>query len=478
MAMTPFGPVVGYQPSDSEDSTTADVLAKLARNQQYDASPFGMVAAWLERQTDALKGASALNPATMALEGAKTANRWLGSAGYPEQVQQGDMLAPFGMGAMLSPGRVLPRDEAMAKVLHREAPREASALPDLGFYENFLRPAGEVGNSAAKLEAPPFKDIANDRRLGVLAADQARASVPGMVVNGAASAAESPGVRAYHGSPHDFDRFSLDKIGTGEGAQAYGHGLYFAEKEGVAKQYRDQLTNQANFKTADGGLWDADGLEHMNVRSSARRGDLDAAIAKAEEIAASGSPVSAMAARDLEKLKALKQAGGISPNPGRMYEVNINADPEHFLDWDKPLAEQSEKVRAAVAGTGKAPDPAALRARAEASRARGLDSEADFFEGQANHFESLLGRSGAEGYNAAYQKAGGADAARQALREAGIPGIRYLDQGSRGAGEGSSNYVVFDDKLIEILRKYGIALPFGLGAAGAGALGQNEPEVY
>lgn len=49
-------------------------------------------------------------------------------------------------------------------------------------------------------------------------------------------------------------------------------------------------------------------------------------------------------------------------------------------------------------------------------------------------------------------------------REAGIPGIRYLDQGSRGAGEGSRNYVVFDDKLIDILRKYGLA---GLLASGA-----------
>jgi hypothetical protein len=35
------------------------------------------------------------------------------------------------------------------------------------------------------------------------------------------------GINAYHGSPHEFQRFSMDKIGTGEGAQAYGSGLYF-----------------------------------------------------------------------------------------------------------------------------------------------------------------------------------------------------------------------------------------------------------
>ena len=37
------------------------------------------------------------------------------------------------------------------------------------------------------------------------------------------------GIRAYHGSPYDFEKFDISKIGTGEGAQAYGHGLYFAE---------------------------------------------------------------------------------------------------------------------------------------------------------------------------------------------------------------------------------------------------------
>lgn len=45
------------------------------------------------------------------------------------------------------------------------------------------------------------------------------------------------------------------------------------------------------------------------------------------------------------------------------------------------------------------------------------------------------------------------------LKRQGIPGIKYLDQGSRAAGEGTSNYVVFDASTIEILRKYGVALP-------------------
>jgi hypothetical protein len=53
------------------------------------------------------------------------------------------------------------------------------------------------------------------------------------------------------------------------------------------------------------------------------------------------------------------------------------------------------------------------------------------------------------------------------LKSKGVAGTKYLDQGSRTAGEGSRNYVVFDDKLIDILRKYGIIGALGLGAASA-----------
>jgi len=61
------------------------------------------------------------------------------------------------------------------------------------------------------------------------------------------------------------------------------------------------------------------------------------------------------------------------------------------------------------------------------------------------------------------------------LRDRGIPGIRYLDQGSRTAGEGSSNYVVFDDKLIEILKKYGLLGMAGGAAAAEYGFGAPQP---
>lgn len=46
---------------------------------------------------------------------------------------------------------------------------------------------------------------------------------------------------AYHGSPYRFDRFSLEHIGRGEGAQAHGWGLYFALNRAVAEGYKRRL---------------------------------------------------------------------------------------------------------------------------------------------------------------------------------------------------------------------------------------------
>ena len=50
-------------------------------------------------------------------------------------------------------------------------------------------------------------------------------------------------IKAYHGTPHEFDRFDMSKIGTGEGAQAYGYGLYFAENPEVSEGYRKSLSS-------------------------------------------------------------------------------------------------------------------------------------------------------------------------------------------------------------------------------------------
>src|SRR6056297_1915248 len=109
---------------------------------------------------------------------------------------------------------------------------------------------GVLGNVGAKTLAQGGDDAARGLMDAVLGYAPGRADA--LADGGRKFAADESGaMRLYHGSPHDFDKFSMDKIGTGEGAQAYGHGLYFAENEDVARGYRDALsgTRQMNPQT-------------------------------------------------------------------------------------------------------------------------------------------------------------------------------------------------------------------------------------
>jgi GNAT superfamily N-acetyltransferase len=265
-------------------------------------------------------------------------------------------------------------------------------------------------------------------------------------------------IRAFHGSPHSFDRFSLDKIGTGEGAQAYGHGLYFAESEDVARGYRDTLADQ-------GPLIGGRPVEDNNLRAAASQyrtvDDYISALEAQAEIARQN----VVEGRDLDAL--LSQAGpqvmenrlrtareyagqefGYGSH-GSMYEVGINSDPNTFLDWDRPLSEQPENVRAAFDSL----------VHPDVRKTRGRQIE----DGSLTGPGVLRAPLGMDSYSDA--------AASAAWRDAGIPGIRYLDGNSRGVGEGSSNYVVFNDDLVKILRKYGIG---GLSTTvGASALAEE-----
>lgn len=238
-------------------------------------------------------------------------------------------------------------------------------------------------------------------------------------------------IRAYHGSPHDFDKFDLSKIGTGEGAQSYGHGLYFAENPIVAEEYKRQLSrNKTNFSSAnkkDAEQWLAEA-----------GGDKDLAIKRLDQFLLDTEDQS-LRNRISDAANILR---GKDFTPGRMYEVNIHADPNKFLDWDAPLSGQHETVQKAITDEYK-------RATLWPVRASDLNEQTT-----AKELRSILN----------YQHN------TKKLFESGIPGIKYLDQGSRGSGQGTRNYVVFDPSIIEIIRKYGIA---GLPAAGvaAGAMG-------
>lgn len=196
-------------------------------------------------------------------------------------------------------------------------------------------------------------------------------------------------IRAFHGSPHDFPAFDISKIGTGEGNQIYGHGLYFAEHEPVAQKYKEALG----------------------------RGQ------------------------------------------GHMYEVNINAKPEQFLDWDTPI--ESHATGQSILSKM---DPA-LRERLENRLDRaGLSPDLTPLTGRELH--SLLVKESNENALASGLMADpGQPEVAEYLQSLGIPGVKYQDAGSRGAANKTFNYVVNDDRLIEIMRKYGLMGPVGAGIA-------------
>jgi hypothetical protein len=269
-----------------------------------------------------------------------------------------------------------------------------------------------------------------------------------------------PGIVAYHGSPHSFDQFDTSKIGTGEGAQAYGHGLYFAGNEEVAQGYRDSLSrDQAGYSFQGSRIDPAGGWTPQSSvagwfeppKAGESMGDMMAR--RAEELqqhgdfmAGSKDPMNQQSASTYynaaDKLRA-QDPQDWNYNKGSMYEVNIGADPEHFLDWDKPLSEQSQQIQDLFAQHGIA------------------------------HPENQPYIKGSDVHDFLSKGEQDPAAAAQRLKDLGIPGIRYLDQGSRGAGQGTHNYVVFDANTLSILKKYGIA---GLIGGGAKAAASQQPE--
>ena len=200
----------------------------------------------------------------------------------------------------------------------------------------------------------------------------------GVGVNTVLGFTEGPAaVKAFHGSPHSFDKFDLERLGTGSGSQAFGHGLYFAENEAVARTYRPGAA------------------------------------------------------------------------AGHMYEVDLLTDPGRLLDWHAPLTAQPEGVAAAL---------------------RPLIERGTLYHGMRAPL------TGAEAYKVAEAAVGTLETKAmqlprvavvpRLLRDAGIDGVQYFDDGSRIAGDGTRNFVMFDADRVKILRRYGL-LPLATGGTAA-----------
>lgn len=369
-------------------------------------------------------------------------------------------------GAAPDPTAPVPMSPMAVKVMGERyempfsAPRAVSDLVEGGSEFVIPQDALDVGLTVAGAPLRAIGPLARGAAAGLgygISSDEAEASPLAKI---------RKAIKAYHGSPHDFDRFDMSKIGTGEGAQAYGHGLYFAENEGVAKGYRDALAGAG--KSLE---WNGKKLEGREFFSAVDDiANQDWRLGKIVDAAGRFGPKHALDSFEphtrnasdgpewAAAMQKFRDGAGASAS-GRMYEVRINADPEQFLDWDKPLSEQSEAVRRGVGSIyGMEPND--------------IDFAGDPFLDRPGQkiYETI-----SDGFNRELGDKGSSGVANK-LREAGIPGIKYLDAGSRSAGDGSRNYVVFDDKLVEIVKKYGWAPGMAIPAAMAAEIQQAQEQ--
>ncbi|WP_300768783.1 hypothetical protein [uncultured Akkermansia sp.] len=285
-------------------------------------------------------------------------------------------------------------------------------------------------------------------------------------------------VRALHASPHSFRKFSTDFMGKGEGAQAYGWGLYFATNPKVNRSYMNQFAQDKTtwkFREVETGVIEV--MQRSLVNSFLPKDALPEAKEDASDIAwsvlgdlvdaAKGSMTVSDIAREVmeeieinrkyaeeypQKREKMVQLEGfllslldhldeIEARPGMPsnYKVELNVEDSELLGWDYvdetvlALLKDSpvEEVRYAL-------EHAERRADYRGENVSGKDVYQELFDAFWD---------GEDGTKQEAQKA-----ASVSLLSSDIKGIRYADGFSRNKAEDEQtyNYVIFDGNDIKI----------------------------
>ena len=255
----------------------------------------------------------------------------------------------------------------------------------------------------------------------------------------------------YHGSPHKFDRFDSSKIGTGEGAQAYGHGLYLAENPATARTYsadRAYVGAAMQGKPMAINYDDPAWIAQKTIEELGDPAKATAHLQMVQRTAGKYQPPETKAA--VQGALDLIASGGVAPK-GSLYKVDLPDDAiAKMLDWDAALAKQPQSVQQAFDSLQKK-NPVGWNALVESQLGGPVMEQATGRDLYRRMHEGLILSGKAQPAAIKEQQAA------EMLRRAGIPGIRYLDGGSRGAGQGSSNFVVFpgEESLLTILERNG-----------------------
>jgi hypothetical protein len=296
----------------------------------------------------------------------------------------------------------------------------------------------------------------------------------------------------YHGTPHSFDRFDISKIGSGEGNQAYGHGLYFAGHEPVSEWYRHQLATRQDPLLERYRLQDVGHV--IGSHLSDFGGDAAKLAAKyADErnkLIASGDTSKATSNMIDEYARRIDYLNNPERSTGHMYQVGMNVNPDHLLDYDAMFAAQTPHVQGrtgpvmeqSIKEQIEAIDRLLEKGGTGTPGTRSFRPYTNFKKQDLEGRRLLLEQAGPNALKGSeiYQRTGlpakdqseAAVKASRRLRDLGVPGLRYKDAGSRAPGQqGSHNFVMFDDNMLSILRKYGV-----VGIPAAGVLGADGEE--
>jgi hypothetical protein len=257
-------------------------------------------------------------------------------------------------------------------------------------------------------------------------------------------------LRAYHGTPHEVDKFSTSKIGTGEGAQAYGHGLYFTDSPDIAREYKTSLSDDsspalrykrktdANFYERGTPEWKALSMIHNDGTRQAKK--LARMYRKDLE---SGNPsVNEDFVKRYEDTVNNYKKGDIQKDTGNLYTVDLDVSPDDMLDWDSAIADDKAK------GWVK-----------EALNTMPTSEGKEFFRDRLikniDEYNNFNGRHLYETLSMFLEP----DYLNYFLGQKGIKGIKYKAGQISGSPQGApdaTNFVIFDDALISIAEKNGI----------------------
>ena len=372
--------------------------------------------------------------------------------------------------------------------------------------------AAQLGSMLPINPAPAYRALGNVGKAttSLLGNELARGMYgnEGSLANVIPTAMKPKMLDVYHGTPHTLPpternllgEFDASKIGTGEGAQAYGHGIYTAENPSIGRYYQNALGKyidrikigdtelpvlEAIAKYADNGEGSAKALQRMKDKGRLTIDQYNDMIR--DEII---PEIRTNLNLPKEKWETVE---GLS---GNLYKADLPDEMiPKMLDWDKPLSEQKsvmsairseaeQRVRDRMLGDiennirSSLPKPnnvennyLSLFSNENVAQNQEIKNQAIAKLNEMD-INSLVDKelqsmkpadmtwdmTGKQFYELLSKQSGSAKQASEIFRNQGIPGIKYLDEGSRQPGVASMTQAQLDARISTLKKDIGSGL--------------------